>query len=339
MLARLEKVKIDRTQQPSSLLAAIPQDYRDVKYILTQNSGQQNVFDEFPTPKEPPKLSAHSSSDPPSSPPKVLPSQLPSSDTPTKSTPQDQIPPSSPPQAETAFPTSAKIDQSSNVSSTDPNTVNSNTLPPPLLAEYDYIVRTIGSTFREEPPHTIQRFSELLLYPKQHYRYLPAYLNALGRLVAVSSTSVTFPLPPIESAYAASVLVNGTSSTTTHAHEGEDNLGGALLTPIPWLNDANGDGEGMEPNGVDSADGDAAMTGEESARVAGAVTQGELLRQEQAASSHPAPIVAGRGQSTRQAEDVDDMSDETKDKAEHPEPDVSILIVQDSASSYFLLTP
>lgn len=158
-----------------------------------------------------------------------------------------------------------------------------------------------------------------------------------------------FPLPGSEGggSNGQPVLVNGVASplnSTTTMLGSDEALGGALLTPIPWLNNntntstrrrssgssatlSNGSSTSLS-NGVASssstasstsatstsdssvesqiaqgdADGDAEMTtggaeGEgdgtmESLRDQGAVTQGELLRQEQEASSPPAPVAS-----------------------------------------------
>lgn len=88
--------------------------------------------------------------------------------------------------------------------------------------------------------------------------------------------------------------------------QSDDNLGGALLTPIPWLVNgtsrprtgslqSNADthtANGVVVNDVDEAkDEDAEMTTiEEQLREEGSITQGELLRREQEASDPPAPV-------------------------------------------------
>jgi PPP4R2 len=111
---------------------------------------------------------------------------------------------------------------------------------------------TLVDGFPQYPPHTFQRLAELILYPKREYKYLPSYLQALYRVVAVSSTTEALPL--IDPAFAnavgpramhvipiaspASLLVNGTSSnsdTSSINSDHDDSLGGALLTPIPWF--------------------------------------------------------------------------------------------------------
>ncbi|KAF4542371.1 putative protein phosphatase 4 core regulatory subunit r2 protein [Lasiodiplodia theobromae] len=225
-------------------------------------------------------------------------------------------------------------------------------LPPELANLYTSIVGALQKQFGQEPPHTVQRLAELALYPQAHYRFLPPYLRALDRVVSVSSSTTVFPLP--QAAVPASTgILNGitpTSSTTpaavspTAAALGSDeSLGGALLTPIPWLqnrgssgaggssSNANGNSELISestemvdgPNGAGrietvsvingalSSTTSAPSTGAgsaatattsattspstgatsgntaESLREAGAVTQGELLRQEQEAGVVP----------------------------------------------------
>ncbi|KAG6001041.1 hypothetical protein E4U21_004767 [Claviceps maximensis] len=120
-------------------------------------------------------------------------------------------------------------------------------------------------TFTRQPPHTIQRLAQLILRPKAHYRALASYLHAVDRVVRVSSATNTYPLPP--AIFDMSKLgLNGDSardgdaaaahvawSNPTTATLGTDEaLGGALLTPIPWLTrrspedstDGEGDGDG-----------------------------------------------------------------------------------------------
>lgn len=218
------------------------------------------------------------------------------------------------------------------------------TLPPELSYIIENTTNTLQKTFAQSPPHTIQRFAELVLYPRKHYRFLPPYLAALDRVVSVSSPVSDFPLPQLQlSGAGAGFLTNGDTATNgITEREGlgsDESLGGALLTPIPWLRRDNGNtstvstsqnegelrSEGSETiegpngagrietvsvtiNGVPSAaqhrngngangdigegsaqteDGEAQMTTEQALRAEGAVTQGELLRQEQEAGVVP----------------------------------------------------
>lgn len=216
------------------------------------------------------------------------------------------------------------------------------TLPPDLLSSYQTSRRILEFDFGESPPYTIQRLAELVLRPKAHYRYLPAYLRALDRIVSVSSPISNFPLPTMQLSSNPGFLTNGTPQTNGVAERenlgSDESLGGALLTPIPWLatngnvltpaNAAPGaDGElhsestetidgphgagsietvSVTVNGIASTTNASAYTSsspiasptlseqsdassssessmEAQLREQGAVTQGELLRQEQEA--------------------------------------------------------
>ncbi|KAM7207102.1 hypothetical protein V8F33_000201 [Rhypophila sp. PSN 637] len=119
-------------------------------------------------------------------------------------------------------------------------------LPPQIAALLNEITSTLRVEFVSYPPHTIQRLSELLLNPHQHYRHLVAYLHALDRVVHVTSGANTYPLPPAVSDMTSmsggcsSVGTSNTSGLTINSslanNIGSDEaLGGALLTPIPWL--------------------------------------------------------------------------------------------------------
>ena len=212
--------------------------------------------------------------------------------------------------------------------------------PPDLAAKHRSITKSLKSGFPRYPPHTVQRLAELVLSPKKHYRFLPSYLNALDRVVSVQSTTQLFPLPVASLPNSTGPgMLNGASATpatTRTAPElgSDESLGGALLTPIPWLanrrdsqpssgsssgGNSNGNDKELQtsstemvegPNGAgrietvnvvngvmtsvstspaaglasSSRDG---QTTEEALRAEGAVTQGELLRQEQEAGVIP----------------------------------------------------
>lgn len=118
----------------------------------------------------------------------------------------------------------------------------------------DEILSVLRTNFPQYPPHTIQRLSELVLRPRQHYRNLVPFLHALDRVVHVTSGANTYPLPPaLPDVGAMTLLANGGGAaaagglsidTTAANNLGSDEaLGGALLTPIPWLaRRANGTG-------------------------------------------------------------------------------------------------
>ncbi|KAK2030195.1 hypothetical protein LX32DRAFT_638392 [Colletotrichum zoysiae] len=198
----------------------------------------------------------------------------------------------------------------------------SGSLPAQIVAMLEEI-KSVLSTFPKYPPHTIQRLAELVLEPRRHYRHLASYLHAVDRVVHVTSGANTYPLPPAipdmstmtllsnggangqENPAAAVAWSNSTNSVASTVGTDEA-LGGALLTPIPWLTrraspgssspgSSNGGGpaeirtESTEtidgPNGVGSIEtvsvsvnGIPSMGASSSNR---AITQGELLRQEQ----------------------------------------------------------
>jgi hypothetical protein len=173
-------------------------------------------------------------------------------------------------------------------------------LPPFLDPVYQSITATLTTSFSKAPPHTLQRLSELLLHPRAHYRTLPTYLRAVERVISVSSPLSLFPLPSTTvSTDASSTLLNGVPSASNIALGSDESLGGALLTPIPWLREQQNEirTESTEtidgPNGagsiatvsvsVNGGNMTSAQQLAETMREAGAVTQGELLRQEQEA--------------------------------------------------------
>jgi hypothetical protein len=221
------------------------------------------------------------------------------------------------------------------------------------------ITSTLNTLFKTHPPHTVQRLAELLLNPTQHYRTLPSYLHALDRVVHVTSGAHTFPLPPaIPDPSSLTVLSNGTSLATTGKLDplsiswgnpasnpsaaslgSDESLGGALLTPITWLN-KNGAGStgthsplegevktestemiegpngpgGIETvsvsvNGVSSTTSPTSTTSSDptdlaaALRAEGGITQGELLRQEQRAGVVPAAQLMGKGDSDGMGEE------------------------------------
>jgi hypothetical protein len=160
----------------------------------------------------------------------------------------------------------------------------------------------------------VQRLAELVLEPKKRYKFLPPYLRALDRVVSVSSPLSLFPLP-LAVLPTAVGMINGTSAinTTTPTLGSDESLGGALLTPIPWLQNRGQNelvSESTEivdgPNGAGRIETVTVgmLTGRQRpdaapanpvAQIAsshpdgeglpstGPVTQGELLRQEQEA--------------------------------------------------------
>jgi hypothetical protein len=110
---------------------------------------------------------------------------------------------------------------------------------------------SITSFFEEKPPHTIQRLAELILEPTKHYKTLPAYLRAVDRVVSVTSSADIFPFNTSSPANDQSngLVHPGNSSGVylapdyAHGLGSDESLGGALLTPIPWLNGSSFEGE------------------------------------------------------------------------------------------------
>jgi hypothetical protein len=259
--------------------------------------------------------------------------------------PQLQQPPAPPPansqptqEQSTSSQTSAQS-TSNKENAPPPTSALSDTLPPQILTLLSSIANNLITLFKNHPPHTIQRLAELILEPRLHYQTLPSYLHALDRVVHVTSGAHVFPLPPaIPDPSSATVLSNGTlasgadplsvswgnPATTPQPSLGSDeSLGGALLTPITWLNkNTNGTHSPLEgevktestemiegpngPGGVETVsvsvngisshreatNSPSSSTSSErtaaSLRAEGGVTQGELLRQEQRAGVVPA---------------------------------------------------
>jgi hypothetical protein len=149
-------------------------------------------------------------------------------------------------------------------------------------AALDSLRATLKTEFATAPPHTVQRLAELLRHPNAHYCSPTKYLRALQRVLSVSSPCTAFPLPrnPSErmSASMDTPMQNGGGSKG-FVLGSDESLGGALLTPIPWLvgrrmsdGEEGGDGHALSP-----VLGSAEING----GINGAVTQSELLRQEQ----------------------------------------------------------
>ncbi|RMD43036.1 hypothetical protein DV735_g2137, partial [Chaetothyriales sp. CBS 134920] len=123
-------------------------------------------------------------------------------------------------------------------------------LPSTLAQLLQSITTTIRASFSHRPPHTIQRLAELVLEPRKHYKTLPAWLRAVDRVVNVSSSADIFPL--CDGQHVANGVINGETGggilwKNDETRNGnynpliggelgsDESLGGALLTPIPWL--------------------------------------------------------------------------------------------------------
>jgi hypothetical protein len=238
------------------------------------------VYNEFPIPKVPPELAPSFASQPPFPSAYLFQdlSSFPSSN-------KENAPPSdlqTPPQL------SAPLDPSSMLNDRIPDSQSSQTgpaedsLPPQLLSLLVSIKSTLKYYFASKPPHTIQRLAELILHPTRQYRTLPAYLRAIDRVVSVSSTADIFPLPQT-GIYGDSNIpnrtVNGSFMTVDNSLGSDESLGGALLTPIPWLNSA-----ASERSSSDLLD-EVSLPRRES----GSVVQTNLRVQEQVVNTHTTP--------------------------------------------------
>lgn len=204
--------------------------------------------------------------------------------------------------------------------------------------------------FTTYPPHTIQRLAELIISPRAHYKALASYLHAVDRVVQVTSGTSTYPLPPAVPDMS-HMAINGadgvawSNPTTTAAAAtlgSDEALGGALLTPIPWLtrrspesasngsdNSHSGSGSGagaqIHSEGTETIDGPNGMGSVETVSVsvngvpstghARGVTQGELLRQEQRAGVVPVSQLSrhghgGGGEGARGAGEEDEEAEQ-----------------------------
>lgn len=177
--------------------------------------------------------------------------------------PPDQEPPSQPP------PSDPEPDApQSSVAELEPGA-----LPPQITAMLAEIAGVLNETFHTYPPHTIQRLAELVLEPRRHYRSLPAYLHAVDRVVHVTSGNNIYPLPPAipdMSHMSINGFVDGqdgdgagdggsdsaqaiwASSNNGSLIGSDEALGGALLTPIPWLARRATNGDGGSESGESS---------------------------------------------------------------------------------------
>ncbi|EEH36642.2 hypothetical protein PAAG_07060 [Paracoccidioides lutzii Pb01] len=255
------------------------------------------VHNDFPMPTIPPTLS--NTHDTPSLIPSSYPIQEvnPQSNNNKENAPPSQLQtsPGRPPVP--AFRSSVPIEQipDSQLQSTD------DALPPPLVRILSSIKYTLRTYFSLKPPHTIQRLAELILQPTRHYSTLPSYLRAVDRVVSVSSGADIFPLPaslPIPGGLIDTNLVNGVNGSGSSsfvlendALGSDESLGGALLTPIPWLRDSalpGGNNDGIldfdsSPNSSpDVSPSSSSSPSTVPPQGSGAVT-GELTRQEQEA--------------------------------------------------------
>jgi len=141
------------------------------------------------------------------------------------------------------------------------STQSNNSLPPPLALLLSSIESAVRFLFVDKPPHTIQRLAELILRPTAHYRTLPAYLRAVDRVVSVTSGADVFPFSTPANATSNAQqngLVHPINNASTYLPPdytglgSDESLGGALLTPIPWLATASFEAEDVTALGEGS---------------------------------------------------------------------------------------
>lgn len=171
----------------------------------------------------------------------------------SQSSQKENAPPQSPKSLLESAPESPILARQLPASQTTSISLPPGTLPPQLLSLLSSIKKNLNTYFSTNPPHTIQRLSELILHPTNHYRTLPSYLRALDRVISVSTTADVYPLSTIATTFQGTALnggalVNGTTSASYLApstsslpsssddlDDRDDSLSGAVLTRIPWL--------------------------------------------------------------------------------------------------------
>ncbi|KAK6338801.1 hypothetical protein TWF696_009611 [Orbilia brochopaga] len=164
-------------------------------------------------------------------------------------------------------------------------------MPPALKSSLASITQDLSTTFATAPPHTVQRFAELLLKPNRHYRSLAKYLRAVNRVVAVTSGADKFPLPVRHDGTA---VPNAVPLGSGLVNEHDDGATGATLTPIPWASAREylANAGGAAAGSPISDEGVAGMVGDAEASGVG-ISQGELLRREQKAGLVPVSQAGG----------------------------------------------
>ncbi|OJJ97862.1 hypothetical protein ASPACDRAFT_45162 [Aspergillus aculeatus ATCC 16872] len=240
---------------------------------------QHNVYNAFPMPRvpaapaQPPTL--------PSAATILAQDPTPTTNNSTDSTGSTSADTSNPPNLQTpprptaTSPTTTPLSSSERIPDSQPgpsstSSTNATTLPAPLDHLLTAISTNIRTLFPSKPPHTIQRLAELILRPTAHYRTLPAYLRAVDRVISVTSPADIFPFqtttgtqqPVLSHHQQPNGTLNGSATAAAaaaaaaaepsfmfsvdNALGSDESLGGALLTPIPWLHNAasSPDGEG-----------------------------------------------------------------------------------------------
>ncbi|KAI9043362.1 uncharacterized protein KD926_003892 [Aspergillus affinis] len=196
------------------------------------------VFNVFPMPQVPPQATVSAAPLPQDSGSESIPPT--SGSNKENATPADlQTPPRPRPTASSLSSSTERVPDSQPEPSDEPATDAA--LPAPLLLLLDSVRSNLRTLFASKPPHTIQRLAELILLPTAHYRTLPAYLRAVDRVVSVTSSADVFPLQVQEATSQPNGVMNGGEGSfllPDHALGSDESLGGALLTPIPWLRNA-----------------------------------------------------------------------------------------------------
>ncbi|KAH0609063.1 uncharacterized protein H6S33_001291 [Morchella sextelata] len=181
---------------------------------------------------------------PPPAPNPAAPSTIPASNPSTQSTAPDASDPSeTPAEAPTGPPSNDTTDAPTAAATSTspmappppsdapttlpPTSGNTSPMSPDDLTTLTHLTTILTTSFDTAPPYTIQRLAELLRNPTAHYRSLTKYLRALTRVLSVSSAATVFPLEDT----AAPAAPNGAAFMLGS----DESLGGALLSPIPWL--------------------------------------------------------------------------------------------------------
>ena len=207
------------------------------------------------------------------------------------------------------------------------------TLPSDLRSLYNSSTQILSHDFAQSPPYTLQRLAEMVLYPKRHYRFLPAYLRALDRIVSVSSPVSDFPLPTLNASLngAHGFLTNGDSGAQNNglaerdALGSDESLGGALLTPIPWLrNTSNGNGTAASSN---SSSRDGELHSESTETIEGPNGAGSIETvsvtvngvPSTTSASHTFPNTTGSGPPNSSSPTLSEQSDASSSGSTSPE--------------------
>lgn len=244
---------------PCSIFARAPGPRMDFlwnqrHYRDSSNTPLQIVYNVFPMPKLPPSsLNRQPTSQPPTQPAEteIAP--------PESSNKENAAPgePQTPTATEPIIPSSSASERVPDSQPQSSAQQTNDTLPPPLALLLKSIRSAIQSLFTTKPPHTIQRFAELILQPTAHYRTLPAYLRAVDRVVSVTSGADIFPFNTNTGSELSNGLLHPTNSAGTyltpdyaHGLGSDESLGGALLTPIPWLTNASFEEDGIIEPGM-----------------------------------------------------------------------------------------